>query len=312
MGAKSDLIFVIVVIVALGFVWVFTGGIERTRNNPGAFLKPPAPLDSGEAYGQINLSPSSVKINRGSISGEDVEDSENKVLETRPESLVSEFENKISIKNSSTGPKKSSVSEEYITLNASRKNKDKISITGWKLISAISGKQITVGRGVEVYRSGIINTEQNITIKPGETVIITTGRSPIGVSFKTNKCVGYFEQFQDFSPSLSKRCPYPNDEYDNFAIIPANDLTCGEIIDDIRRCEMSLNALPLGTTNECSNFISQNINYTGCVKNHKNDLDFIEKEWRVFLGRSEELWRESKEEIKLIDNTGKTVDTYIY
>ena len=65
MGAKSDLIFVILVIIALGFVWVFTGGPGRARLNKGIFLKPPAPLDSGKTYGKINLGGSQVKVSTG-------------------------------------------------------------------------------------------------------------------------------------------------------------------------------------------------------------------------------------------------------
>ena len=37
MNAKNDLIFVILMIAAIGFVWFFTGGVERARLNPGAY-----------------------------------------------------------------------------------------------------------------------------------------------------------------------------------------------------------------------------------------------------------------------------------
>lgn len=314
-GAKGDLMFVIFAILAIGLVWFFTGGSERARMDPGAFLKPPSPVGSGEIYGNINIKSGSVNIgsNEQDISNKDeLTETQDEIRTSKTNSGFSEFDGKITIKKSSYDLNKTSPNDEYLTLYANNRNNEKISITNWTLESVISGKKIKIGKGVEVYTSGIINTEQNINVAPGETVIITTGRSPIGISFKLNKCTGYFEQFQDFSPSLPKRCPYPDDEYDSFAVIPANDFTCEDVIDDIRRCEMSLNALPLGTTNECSNFIAQNINYTGCVKNHKNDLDFIEKEWRVFLGRNEKLWREKREIIRLLDNEGKVVDTYTY
>lgn len=314
-GAKGDLIFVIFAILAIGLVWFFTGGPERTRTNPGAFLKPPSPIGSGEVYGNINIKSGSVNIDSdkqdGSIKYELIKN-QDEIKTSKTNSGFSEFNEKITIKKNLYGLNETSPNDEYLTLYANNRNNEKISITGWTLESVISGKKIKIGKGVKVYTSGIINSEQNINVMPGETVIITTGISPIGVSFKLNKCAGYFEQFQDFSPSLSKRCPYPDDEYDNFAVISANDFTCEDVIDDVRRCEMSLNALPIGTTNECSNFIAQNINYTGCVKNHKNDLDFIEKEWRVFLGRNEKLWRKKREIIRLLDNKGKVVDTYTY
>lgn len=321
MGAKGDLLLVIFIIGALGIVWAITGGPERARENQGLFLKPPAPLDSGEIYGKINLNISSVGIDlegKGGESGEAVnaQSTFNKTgvgsKDAKARGEISQFENKIAIKRSSTGPKKNSVNEEYVALSASSKNIGSVSLAGWQLESMITRKRAVIGGAIEIYMSGIINQQPPLHLAPGETVIIATGRSPVGASFKINKCVGYFEQFQDFSPRLSKRCPDANDEFNKMASIPVNDFVCEDFIDDISRCEMPLSSFPLGASNECSGFVSENINYTGCVKNHKNDLDFLDKEWRVFLGRNEELWREKRETVRLLDNEGKVVDTYTY
>jgi hypothetical protein len=315
MGAKSDLIFVILVIVALGFVWVFTGGPERARNQ-GVFIKPPAPLDSGETYGKINVVRSSVNVDldgsgNGGVQVGTSDGNGNSGAEVNPSS--SEFENKVSIKSSSTGPRKSSPLEEYITLSASSRNNEKISITGWKLESIISKKQATIGGATEVYISGLVNSEPTLKLAPGETVIISTGLSPIGASFKVNKCSGYQEQFQDFFPKLSKKCPYPDDEFDDIALsIPSTDNKCEDFVDSISRCEMELTAFPAGVSSQCTEFVSNTINYSGCVKNHRDDLNFFTKEWRVFLKKDSELWRAKRETIRLIDNDGKVVDTYTY
>jgi hypothetical protein len=203
--------------------------------------------------------------------------------------------------------------EEYITLSASRRNTENISITDWKLESMISKKQVSIGGAVEIYRSGLVNPEPDLQLAPGESVIISTGLSPIGASFKINKCSGYLEQFQDFYPKLSKKCPYPDDEFEEIvSSIPVADLVCEDFVDSISRCEMELSAFPIGVSNQCAEFVSDTINYTGCVNNHKNDLDFFTKEWRVFLGRSSELWRAKRETVRLIDSSGKVVDTYTY
>jgi len=278
-GAKGDLIFVVFAILAIGIVWLFTGGPERARINPGAFLKPPAPLGSGETYGGINFDRTSVGLDLGSRSGTGIgATTEEELEDARINGGFSEFENKITIKKSSRGPSETSPEEEYVVLSASRSNKEKVSITGWQLESMITNKKFTIGGATEIFISGVINSEPNIKLAPGETAIISTGRSPIGASFKINKCTGYFEQFQDFSPSLSRQCPRPSYEFDNFAVIPVNDFTCEDIVDRLRTCEMPLGSLPIGTSNECGVFISQNINYTGCVKNHRDDLDFLGKD----------------------------------
>lgn len=311
MGAKGDLIFVILIIITLGIVWIFTNGPERARNQ-GVFIKPPAPLDSGETYGKVNVSGGiQVKVTVGSGSGTNTGAANTK--QDAGNQTISEFENKVSIKNSSSGPKKTSVGEEYITLTASNKNEEKISITGWKLESIISKNQASIGGATEIFRSGIVNVELPLKLAPGESVIIATGRSPIGASFKINKCSGYQEQFQDFFPQLSKKCPDASDEFDDIVSnIPITDNVCENFVDKINRCEMVVDALPLGTSNQCSEFLSTTINYTGCVKKHRGDLDFFTKEWRVFLDRSTELWRLKRETIRLIDNAGKVVDTYTY
>lgn len=41
--------------VILWFIWFFTGGPERYEARQGPFLKPPAPLDTGESYGPDGL-----------------------------------------------------------------------------------------------------------------------------------------------------------------------------------------------------------------------------------------------------------------
>ena len=328
MGAKGDLLLLIFIIGAFGVMWAFTGGPERARENQGVFLKPPSPLDSGEVYGKLNLSKSSVGIDLEGQGGDNKEDAVNreavKVISTfnkveeelkdvEASGDFSQFKNKITIRKNTAGPKKDSALKEYVTLSASRNNTENISITGWKLESMITQKKIKIGGATEVYISGVVNQQPALKLAPGETAVIATGRSPIGASFKINKCTGYFEQFQDFSPKLSKKCPDPNAEFDKIATsIPINDLVCEDFIDRINRCEMPLSSYPIGTSNKCSEFISANINYTGCVKNHRNDLDFIGKEWRVFLGRNEEFWREKREVIRLLDDKGKVVDTFTY
>jgi hypothetical protein len=312
MDAKNDLILVIFIIIGLGIVWFFTGGAERERATPGAFLRPPAPLGSGEKYGGFIFNLPRVGINKDEITENQDEISQtlDDIKSSQGES--SRFENKITIEKRTAGPAETSPTEEYLIISASQRNEKNISITGWQLESLISKKKALIGGGTELFRSGVINSESSILLKPGEQAIISTGRSPIGASFRVNKCVGYFEQFQDFSPTLRTSCPRPSDEFDKFANIPINDFTCEDIVNRMRACEMPLFALPIGTTNECSEFISININYTGCIKNHKDDLDFEEDEWRVFLGRSEELWRMKRETIQLIDNEGKVVDTFTY
>jgi hypothetical protein len=304
MDANKDFLFAIFIILAIGVLWAVTGGPERARQNQSILLRGP-----GSTHSKIesSKSPSTVIDTTEKKSEEPMVDVDKTLGE------ISKFKDKITINKSSSGPKNKTPETEYLTLNISSGNTEDISLMGWRIESKVTGKSFTIGGATEVYISGVVNSEPPIKASPGESVIILTGRSPIGSSFKINKCVGYFEQFQDFSPRLSTNCPSLKNELEEIIYeIPLNDNVCEDFVNRIRRCEMPLSSFPIGMSNECVEFISENINYTGCVKSHRDDLDFLGKEWRVFLGRTEEIWREKREIIRLIDNDGMVVDTYTY
>ena len=49
--AKNHLGWLVVILIILWFVWFFTGGPQKYESKAGPFLKPPAPIDTGEIYG---------------------------------------------------------------------------------------------------------------------------------------------------------------------------------------------------------------------------------------------------------------------
>ena len=53
------------------------------------------------------------------------------------------------------------------------------------------------------------------------------------------------------------------------------------------------------------------MNYNTCLDLHKDDADFFSDEWRLYLGKSHDLWADEGELIKLIDENGKTLDSLI-
>lgn len=202
-------------------------------------------------------------------------------------------------------------STEYLTFTLDSYYKGKVLITGFEIKSAATGKGTLIGKGVDLPFAGQINYESPIFIDPGDTVVLVTGRSPIGYSFKVNKCTGYFEQFQDFTPRLREECPTPlNHELaQKFGYF--ND-SCLDYLQTIPSCNMPLNDIPLYLQSECRSFVNEKLNYKSCVEEHKNDQDFYKKEWRIYLGRSEELWKERREVIKLLDLNKETIGTATY
>lgn len=317
MDARKDLFFVILIFAGLWIVWFSTGGPERATSKGGLFLYPPAPLGTGQVYGPSSQKGDSLE-GRKSIERE-IEKVQRELEQVAEELEKLEFKREespykgmISIERSTVGPRAADVNKEYVVLKATRQNNQSVRITGWTIESLITKRSMKIGEATILPRSGVVNSESPLYLPPGEKVIISTSRSPIGSSFRTNKCTGYFEQFQDFTPRLMRSCPYPEDELVDFSTIPFTDDSCYDYVDRLPRCQMVLDALPPNLSNSCNIFINENISYTGCIENHRNDPDFFGKEWRVFLNRDEELWREKREILRLLDNNGKTVDVFTY
>lgn len=209
--------------------------------------------------------------------------------------------------NRSTNP-----GNEYVTIQTDSRATTSIPITGWTLRSASSGKTVTIPKASYLFFAGQVNSEENIILSGGETVYIITGISPNGSSFKVNKCSGYLSQFQTFIPYLTTSCPRPRDmDLSSIPKLTIND-ACFDYLDYFPSCKIETKTLPLNWSYECKNFIYEKINYNSCINTYKNDPDFYKKEWRVYLKRSDILWKQRRENIILYDNEGKIVHSLTY
>ena len=158
----------------------------------------------------------------------------------------------------------------------------------------------------------MMNAEDDIVLTGGDILYLVTGVSPNGASFKVNKCSGYLGQFQTFVPYLTANCPLPkNEDLSGIPKLVIND-ACFDYINSMRSCKIQTKSLPVNWGSECINFIYNKINYPSCINTHKNDKDFYQREWRVYLKRSERLWKDKRETVVLYDNLGKIVSTLNY
>ena len=216
----------------------------------------------------------------------------------------------------SSGTRSPFAKHEYITIEALRGNDVDVLVTGWRLESRVTKAYGFIGKGVSVPVLGSTqNIEEPIWLAPGERAIITTGRSPIGISFKENICSGYFEQYQDFTPSISRNCPSPRNEIEE-AGIELYDDECYSYVRRLPRCKI-ITDIPEEDeepelTSSCRLFVEERLTYNGCTDAHRLDRDFDKGVWRVFLGSYAELWREDRDIIRLLDQNGKTVDLVSY
>ena len=227
---------------------------------------------------------------------------------------ASPYKDQVIIVKRTTGPRSTNVDKEYIELRASVKNTSDISLIGWRLKSAVSGRSVEIEEASYLPYLGQVNTELPVNVKAGDTVFVTTGRSPIGVSFRVNKCSGYYQQFQKFTPRLKEQCPEPEDEIlsyegDRGIFI---DNACMDFVERIPRCEIKVITLPKTLSHACQQAIFDEISYNRCITKHKDDSDFVQPQWRIYLKREVELWRDKRAIITLLDQNGKTVDVYAY
>lgn len=216
----------------------------------------------------------------------------------------------------SSGTRSPFAKHEYITIEARSGNDVDVLVTGWKLESRVTKAYGFIGKGVSVPVLGSTqNVEEPIWLAPGERAVITTGRSPIGISFKENICSGYLEQYQDFTPSISRSCPTPRNEIEEVGIERYDD-ECYDYVRRLPRCKI-ITDIPEEDeepelTSSCRLFVEERLTHNGCTNAHRLDRDFDKGVWRVFLGSYAELWREDRDIIRLLDQNGKTVDLISY
>ena len=202
---------------------------------------------------------------------------------------------------------------EYLRLVAAWDNTAPINITGWSLQSALTGVRAYVPRGAYDFRMGVMNEQRDILLNAGASVIVMSGSSPVGTSFRENMCTGYLNQLQTFSPRLSERCPSPYDAVP----VTADTLNlygdaCVDFAHTLHACEAPLSNFPAGLSTACRAFLANTLSYNGCIDRYRYRANFAENTWRVFLDSPRELWRNTHDVIRLLDGEGRTVDAITY
>jgi len=278
--------FVVLALIVAWFVWLVTGGPESTRARGGPFLKPPSPLDTGETYGDT------ISIGQN----------------TQAEKPTSPFADSVSIV-SALGAKETDPNKEYVEIKASPWNKGVVVVTGWSLKTP-SGKTITVGNASNIPRQGAINQETLVALESGDRLVLISGRSPLGVSFRENICSGYLEQYQDFSPSLALNCPSSSVDLAQRNL--TGEIECVSFVAGIRSCERPLTGFTGNISSSCMLYVQNDLTYNGCVALHQNDRFFFKDRWYFYAKENAELWNNKGGLIRLYDRDNKLVDSFVY
>lgn len=307
-GSTSDVVFIFLIIVFLMVSWFLSGA----ANDPDAksiFLSPPPPLGAGETIGLPGVAdPYGESYAEDTAAITDEIGIVKRELENVGSMPVSPYAGKVEIRSRWSA---ADAAREYVVIRAKDANTERIAISDWSLMSAVNSRTAYIRQGLESYDPGLGNSLGAIVLSPGDEAVLISGRSPIGHSFRLNKCSGYLDQFQEYAPQLPHECPYPDTEARFAQSTVQNDNTCLSYLENMNQCRIEV-APPASLTDACRQFITSRLTYQGCVNAHRADTDFKQREWRIYLGYDTALWRDKREVLVLLDSAGKVVDSFSY
>jgi hypothetical protein len=305
-------------LVAIGVLWFVTGGANNAASYR-PYIEPAAPLSTGQTYGETYIpSPdkptSKIDINVDIVA--DAEEAAKAVKDVLTPSKAADQVRATSLLSKSflfdgiAGVETEDAQKEYVRIIASEHNKGAPVLSG--LVLTGSGKDVrrVLPKALNLPILGNVYEPTDVFVPPSGRVLISSGKSPIGASFRVNMCTGYLSQFQTFTPDLRHDCPEPIKELENYG--PYEESSCRTFISNIPRCQTYSGSLPNNISLSCKNFVNARLNYNGCVARHKDEPNFYANEWRLFLESGTELWKSKQELIRLLDAKDLTIDVLTY
>ncbi|MBI2409942.1 hypothetical protein HYV30_02765 [Candidatus Kaiserbacteria bacterium] len=315
---EHDAWFFVGIFAFIFLVWVAVGGPFHPIAYTGPTLSLPGQLGGG-TYLSLPRAPfgiggTNVTLPGSSSGGGALDGSGGTLGPTLPTAFgtPSLYRGQVSMNHYISSAGSANPSAEYIEISLASNASAPVNISGWSLSSGATGNGSLIPKGTETPTSGTVNAAEDIILKPGMRATIFSGQSPIGASFRENKCIGYFAAYQTFSPALPQICPAPSDELRAYyGAQYIRDPSCIDYVDKLSRCQVALSP-PVSVSSACGAFMVKYLNYNGCVSAHQNDANFKGDTWRVYLGRTAPLWRSRLEVVRLVDAQGNTVDAFSY
>ena len=317
----DNLVFVILVLGVIAIVAVTfsgsspfssSGGPIATGPGSSSEIRNPQPVQSGRSF----LDFSSVFSTPPSLPSlpKTIAPSISQSGAAKPG--YSQYEGAIRISNvdrSSDSPKK-----EYVTLRNGGyfgfgSTQIAVNITGWTIENSKKEKY-AIPKALNI--PYIDADTVDILLPSGGEIYAVTGFSDIGMNFRENGCTGYLNQYYQLTPPINSSCM----DHQSSSQIRSRFLDMGlsgeciDFVSSLPSCRIPTftfeNSGKIG--NNCITYISQNISYNGCVKNYRNDKNFMKNTWHIFLNRSQKLFDPKHDRVILRDSQGLIVDQFEY
>lgn len=318
---RHDAMFFVGALFLIFLIWLASGGPTHPISWAGPYLNPPAPLGNGNAYflsgAGFHVTDTGSGNSGGSGSGSYISSGDSSIDTSAYFTNPSPYRGEVVFDSSTDGPEEQLAAAETLQIDVANDSQP-VDITGWKLVSTASTALIPGGTTVPV--SGAVNITSDIILQPGDSAIIGSGSSPIGVSFRENECTGYLDQYQSFIPDLDQECPDIESAFENR--YGSNDQNqdvsdCEDFLNSIDQCE-TVTRFPVDSdgnqevAHACQEYALAHDTYNSCVADYRGDPDFAGDIWRVYLGSRAGLWGDDHDTIRLLDASGKTVDVFAY
>jgi hypothetical protein len=324
----------LIVVLFIGY-WVFTGGLSRGFNFAGGIGNPFDAFISGSATGTTLRLPGQpdellpgidlATYMDGSGNSPSGESSYEQLSELQqqydelyakakdPKNFGSPSPYRGLISFGTYAAQASDPASEYIVLYADQRNTSPISLAGWSLQSAVTGARLAIPPAASVFVSGVLNSAAAVSLDPGASAIVTSGISPVGASFRENRCTGYLGEMQNFTPELNRTCPTAETELP----ITAQNIqlygdACIDYVKNIPQCHYPGTDPAIAMPQACKDFLLNRLTYNGCQEAHRGQPGFFSGSWRLYLSASTQLWRDTHDVIRLLDDQGRTVDVLTY
>jgi hypothetical protein len=307
-------------LLGIGAVWFFMGGAQNESARQGPYIKPLAPLDSGETYGGFyagGLDADKDRLNLPQTPGKIIKGAEEGIRDffTRSNTGVQNvsqatFLSKTVFLDGTAGAEASEPQEEYLRIVATPQADKNVSLAGMSLRGGALGTDVNIPEATDLLVLGTPTLKTSVSLPPTGRAIVSSGRSPVGTSFRVNICTGYLDQFQTFTPALRQECPEPVAELE--ADGPYEEDACRAFVKTLPHCRAFDGTFPDDISASCKAFVTRSLNYNSCVARSEKTEGFYKNEWRLFLDKTKELWKNKQEVIKLLDARGNAVDAITY